>query len=58
MSESGKGPAPPPGRGGRGRGRGNYSNETRRPTLIHTAEQEPIGANIFNASLKATQESH
>ena len=58
MNESGTGPAPPPGRGGRGRGRGNYSNETRRPALIHTAEQEPIDANIFNASMKATQELH
>ena len=58
MNESGTGPAPPPGRGGRGRGRGNYSNETRRPTLIHTAEQEPIDASIFIASLKAIQESH
>jgi len=58
MDESSQGPTSPPGRGGRGRGRGNYSNETRRPTLIHTAEQEPIDANIFNASLKATQELH
>jgi len=58
MNEYGKGPTPPLGRGGRGRDRGNYSNETRRPTLIHTAEQEPIDANIFNASLKATQELH
>ena len=57
-NESGKGPTSPPGRGGRGRGRGNYSNETRRPTLIHRAEQEPMDANRLNASLKATQELH
>jgi len=48
----------PPGRGGRGRGRGNLPIEHRRPTLVHTAAQEPIDANRLNASLKATQETH
>jgi len=40
------------GRGGRGRG------TTRHPTLFHSAEQESIGANRLNASLKAIQELH
>ena len=47
-----------PGRGGRGRGRGNLPIEHRRPTLVHTAVQEPIDANRLNASLQATQETH
>jgi len=48
----------PTGRGGRGRGRGNSPNDTRRPTSVHTAAQDPMDANRLNASLKATQESY
>jgi len=58
MNEDGKSHTTPPRRGGRGRGRGNFPNDTRRPTLVHTAVQEPIDANRLNASLKAIQESH
>jgi len=46
-------------RGVRGRGGGNYSNTSRRPTIVHTAPQDPAAdANRLNAALKATQESH
>jgi len=48
----------PPERGGQGRGRGNLPIDPRRPTIVHTAVQEPIDANRLNASLKATQETH
>ena len=59
-SETGVESPKPPTRGARGgRGRGSYLNETRRPTLAHTASPDPAtDANRLNAALKATQESH
>jgi len=47
-----------PQRGGRGRGRGNRLSEHERPTIVHTAVQEPMDDNELSASLKATQETH
>ena len=57
-NEAGGGNTTPLGREGLGWGRGNYPNDTRRPTLVHTAAQDSVHANRLNASLKATQEVH
>jgi len=48
----------PPQRGGRGRGRGNRLTEHKRPTIVHTAVQEPMDDNELSTSLKAIQETH
>jgi len=49
-------PRPP---GGEDKGEAKeISQEHRRPTIVHTAVQEPIDANRLNVSLKATQETH
>jgi len=47
----------PPERGGRGRGRGNRLIEHKRPTIVHTAVQEPMEDNRLSAFLRAAQET-
>ena len=58
-SETGVESTTPPSRDTREWGRGYYPNESRRPTLVHIASQDPAAdANRLIAALKATQESH
>jgi len=57
-TEFGMDPTSLRGREGRGQDRDCPPNATRRSTLVHTADQEPFGANKLNALLKATQESY